>query len=101
MASKIHNRGSILLLDATDSQLEAIPFSPFRSPFTQTLLRFAARSLLFLCLSFYFLATAWAGVGGSISGTIKDPSGAAIANASVTLVNSSTGARQSAAADAR
>jgi hypothetical protein len=101
MASKIHNRGSILLLDATDSQLEAIPFPPFRSPFTQTLLRFATRSLLFLCLSVYLVATAWAGVGGSISGTIKDPSGAAIANASVTLVNSSTGARQSAAADAR
>ncbi|MGA7695699.1 MAG: carboxypeptidase regulatory-like domain-containing protein [Candidatus Sulfotelmatobacter sp.] len=55
------------------------------------------RLFLPLCL----LGTAFAGVGGSISGTIKDQSGAAIANASVTLVNTGTGVRQSAAADAR
>ena len=58
-------------------------------------------SLCRLCLPLCLLATAWAGVGGSISGTIKDSSGAAIAKASVTLVNSSTGVRQSAAADGR
>jgi hypothetical protein len=58
-------------------------------------------SLACLCLPFFMLGTAIAGVGGSISGTVKDPSGAAIALASVVLVNSSTGGRQSTAADAR
>ncbi|MGA7217978.1 MAG: carboxypeptidase-like regulatory domain-containing protein [Candidatus Sulfotelmatobacter sp.] len=58
--------------------------------------RFFFRALVLpLCL----LATARAGVGGSISGTIKDQSGAAVAKASVTLVNPSTGARQSTIAD--
>src|SRR5271155_3335813 len=52
-----------------------------------------------LCLSLCLLGTAFAGVGGSISGTVKDQSGAAIVKASVTLVNSSTGVRQSATAD--
>ncbi|MGA7928186.1 MAG: carboxypeptidase regulatory-like domain-containing protein [Candidatus Sulfotelmatobacter sp.] len=58
-------------------------------------------SLCRLCLPLLLLGTARAGVGGSISGTIKDPSGAAIAKASVTLVNTSTGVRQSATADGR
>jgi hypothetical protein len=40
-------------------------------------------------------------VGGSISGTVKDPSGAAIAKASVTLINPNTGVRQSVTADDR
>jgi len=52
-----------------------------------------------LCLSLCFVATAFAGVGGSISGTIQDPSGAAIAKASVTVINTSTGVRQSAITD--
>jgi hypothetical protein len=42
---------------------------------------------------------ALAGVGGSVSGTIKDPSGAAIAAASVTLINPATGVRQSVTTD--
>jgi hypothetical protein len=50
---------------------------------------------LLLVLNFTLLATAWAGVGGSISGTVKDPSGAAIAHATVTLVESSTGVQRS------
>jgi hypothetical protein len=45
------------------------------------------------------LATASAGVGGSISGTVKDPSGAAIAQATVVLINSSTEVRQTTSAD--
>jgi hypothetical protein len=40
-------------------------------------------------------------VGGSISGTITDPSGAVIDKASVTLVNQSTNVRQSVIADGR
>jgi hypothetical protein len=47
------------------------------------------------------LGAAFAGVGGSISGTIKDQSGAAIAEASVTLVNTSTAVQRSATADER
>ncbi|MGA9542794.1 MAG: carboxypeptidase-like regulatory domain-containing protein, partial [Candidatus Sulfotelmatobacter sp.] len=63
--------------------------------------RLAARSLGCLGLLLSLLVVAWAGVGGSISGTVKDPSGAAIANASVTLINSATSVRQSATADGR
>src|SRR6202167_3583368 len=58
-------------------------------------------SLHGLCLYLCLLGMAFAGVGGSISGTIKDQSGAAIAKASVTVLNTSTGVRQSAAADNR
>jgi hypothetical protein len=58
-------------------------------------------SLRRLCLSLCLLGTAFAGVGGSISGTIKDPSDAAIAKASVTLLNVDTGVRQSATANDR
>ncbi|MFZ0770227.1 MAG: carboxypeptidase regulatory-like domain-containing protein [Candidatus Sulfotelmatobacter sp.] len=62
---------------------------------------FSKTSLRCLCLSLCLLGAAFAGVGGSISGTIKDPSGAAIARASVTLVNISTGVRQSSTTDGR
>jgi hypothetical protein len=58
-------------------------------------------SARWLVASLCLLATAFAGVGGSISGTITDPSGAAIATASVTLINASTGVRQSTATDGR
>jgi len=58
-------------------------------------------SLLRLFLLLGLLGTSWAGVGGSISGTIKDPSGAAIAQSAVSLVNTGTGARQSATTDGR
>jgi Carboxypeptidase regulatory-like domain len=40
-------------------------------------------------------------VGGSISGTVKDSAGAAIAQASVALLNSNTGVRQSTTANAQ
>ena len=56
------------------------------------------RKLLLFCLSL-LLGTSWAGVGGSISGTIKDQSGSAIAKAPVTLVNPSTGVRESSTTD--
>jgi hypothetical protein len=58
-------------------------------------------SLRCLCLPLFLLGTAFAGIGGSISGTIKDSSGAAIARASVVLVNVSTGVQQTVATDAR
>lgn len=74
-----HIRGLILPSDATRLQLALL------------------RLILPLCLA----GAAWAGVGGSISGTIKDPSGAAIAKGSVTLVNANTGAKESTIADGR
>ncbi len=54
-----------------------------------------------LCLPLVLLGAAFAGVGGSISGTVKDPSGAAITGAYIALVNSTTGVRQSTTADVR
>jgi hypothetical protein len=47
------------------------------------------------------LATAWAGVGGSISGSIKDQSDAAITQATITLTNKATNVRQSTVTNAQ
>ncbi len=104
MTQKAHNREFILTLDATDSQLSDSPpqatlTSAARAPFVSAMPSLATTALRCLCLFLSLLAVAWAGVGGSISGTVKDPTGAAIARASVTLVNSSTGVQQSAIAD--
>jgi hypothetical protein len=52
---------------------------------------------VFLCL----MTAAWAGVGGTISGTVRDSSGAAIAGASITLLNTGTGARETKTTDNR
>jgi hypothetical protein len=67
---------------------------------------FPQSSLLRLCLVlgwlvFGLLGTGWAGVGGSISGTVKDPSGAAITQVSVSLVEAATGVRSSTVTDGR
>lgn len=54
-------------------------------------------------LSFAFLVVlvgnSWAGVGGSISGTVKDASNAAIPNATITATNIDTGVQQQVAAN--
>ncbi len=55
--------------------------------------------MLALCLPLCLLATVWAGVGGRISGTVKDPSGAAVAQASITLLETATGVRRTATTD--
>ncbi|MFY9741731.1 MAG: carboxypeptidase regulatory-like domain-containing protein [Candidatus Sulfotelmatobacter sp.] len=47
------------------------------------------------CFLLCWMVPAWASVGGSISGTVKDPSGAAIQGATVALLNLNTGVRQS------
>jgi Carboxypeptidase regulatory-like domain/TonB dependent receptor len=43
--------------------------------------------LVLACLTACFPATAWAAANGSLSGTVNDPSGAVIAGAKITLVN--------------
>ncbi|MGA8273546.1 MAG: carboxypeptidase regulatory-like domain-containing protein, partial [Candidatus Sulfotelmatobacter sp.] len=60
-----------------------------------TMQRFIKITLCLFLLS-CLLSTAWAGVSGSISGTIKDSSGAAITDASITLGNANTGVQYSA-----
>jgi hypothetical protein len=56
-----------------------------------------------LLMAFAFLAfcsaNAWGGVGGSISGTLTDQSGAVIPRTTVSVTNTDTGIRQSIAAD--
>ena len=45
--------------------------------------------------------TVWAGVGGSISGTVKDASGAVVPGANVSATNAGTGLRQAVTTDER
>ncbi len=53
---------------------------------------FRARRLLVVFAFFLLLAAhSWAGAGGSVSGTVKDVSGAVVANASVTATDLATG----------
>jgi hypothetical protein len=106
MTRKAHDRELMLILDATDSQLpdsqpKAIRTSRSRTPFVTTMQSLATHAPRNLCLFLSLLAVAWAGVGGSISGTVKDQTGAALAQSSVTLINSSTGLQQSVTADGR
>jgi hypothetical protein len=90
MIGYIRTRVFILPTDATGSQLEQ-----------QRAFKIWRRLSTFFYLTFFFCATgaAWAGVGGSISGSITDPTGAAIAKAAITLVNPNTGVKQSVVAD--
>jgi hypothetical protein len=96
MMQLAHNHGFIRFADATRSQLEKESYQFLPAFATRTFSKMSRCLFWFSCL----LATAWAGVGGSISGTVKDPSGAAIAKASVSLVNTNTGVRQSTTTDA-
>jgi hypothetical protein len=48
-----------------------------------------------------FAADSWAGVGGSISGTVTDASGALVGKAAVTATNTATGVQQTVATDLR
>ena len=94
MAQCTHYRHSIGVADATRSQLRLGLHVP---SLLQGFTKFSRMLPMFL----FLLGTTFAGVGGSISGTVKDSSGAAVANASVMLLNSSTGVRQSTTANAQ
>src|ERR1700734_1984393 len=88
---------SILKLILRCDTIATRNFSDYKS--FKIMRNFSKISLHVLCVPFLLLELAFAGVGGSISGTIKDPSGAAIPKASVALVNANTGVRQSAYTD--
>ncbi len=50
-----------------------------------------SKSIAVLCLSVLFLAgTAWAQAGGTLTGTVRDPSGAVVTGAKLTLTNIAT-----------
>ena len=57
--------------------------------------------LLAVVVSLLCASCLWPGVGGSISGTVVDPSGAVIAKARVTATNSDTGIRQTVTTDGK
>jgi hypothetical protein len=55
----------------------------------------------FICSLFCISALAWPGVGGSISGTVKDSTGAVIPGAAVSVTNEQTGVSKSVNTDSR
>ena len=67
--------------------------------FSSSLTRCFRRSPLFLSVLFLMLfgVNSWAGVGGSVSGTIKDTSNAVVPNATVNATNIETGVQHQAA----
>ena len=64
-----------------------------------TLRRLVRRGFV-VCLFLLAASALWADVTGSISGSVKDPSGAAIANASVVAINVETGVQRTVQTDA-
>ena len=62
----------------------------------QAILKQLSRTMIALLLS----GMAWASLGGSISGAVRDPSGAVIAGATVTATETSTGVRLTVRSDA-
>ena len=56
---------------------------------------------LSLALLVFFVADSWAGVGGSISGTVSDASGAVVPKATIKATNTDNGVERQAMADDR
>jgi hypothetical protein len=61
----------------------------------------ALRLILSLALIPFLTMGAWAGTGGSISGTVKDSSGAVVPKATVTATDTNTGIRQITTTDSK
>src|SRR5271163_214151 len=61
----------------------------------------ALRLILSLALIPFLTMGAWAGTGGSISGTVKDSSGAVVPKATVTATDTNTGIRQTTTTDSK
>jgi hypothetical protein len=102
MQNAIGLRGSILHSVATRLQLKKSGRFVTASLLRRTGLRaFGVRLLVFSILLLVRSDFAVAGIGGSISGTVKDSSGAAIVAASVSLTNSGTGIHISTSTDGR
>src|SRR5580658_7831836 len=57
------------------------------------------KTLLLIASFILFALGCWAGVGGSVSGTVKDSSGAVIPRAEVTVINLDNGVRQTTKSD--
>jgi len=60
-----------------------------------------SRCIFFVLLGLLLGAAAWAGVTGSISGLVNDPTGAVIVGAQVTATNSQTGVRTETVTDSK
>jgi Carboxypeptidase regulatory-like domain/TonB dependent receptor len=93
MADTIQNQNLIIPVVATGLQLQPCHFGATR--------RLRVGLSVFICVLCALAGSAFGGVSGSIAGTVKDSSGAAIAGASVCLTNANTGARQSTTSDGR
>jgi hypothetical protein len=72
-----------------------------KTHFILSIFRCSGRLALCLALSLtvFWAADLWAGVGGSISGTVTDATGAVVAKASVTATNTDTRIRQTTVTD--
>jgi hypothetical protein len=72
------------------------PHDSFVSGFYSLLLRRSGRAALLLSFAFliFFAMDSWAGVGGSVSGTVKDSSNAVVPDAAVKVTNIDTGIQQ-------
>jgi hypothetical protein len=66
---------------------------------TQCAAQRAMKTLLLIASFILFALGCWAGVGGSVSGTVKDSSGAVIPRAEVTVINLDNGVRQTTKSD--
>jgi protocatechuate 3,4-dioxygenase beta subunit len=60
-----------------------------------------SRCIFFVLLGLLLGAAAWAGVTGSISGLVNDPTGAVIVGARVAATNSQTGVRTETVTDSK